>query len=360
MPADAGSHLQNTVMPAPPSTEVSSPDNSLEYQSVSLVAVVGGDSACKALEITPIKAQEGHGLGILLPDARKPNILRPENRDYKMLPSPSPSQHCTEESPHPVVSNAADRLGGASGEGSRESGTEIQMGASTSTNLLFPPLPAYGPATPLRRITSLCFRITSGVLSLSFLGAIVAGSVVKSLPAFASDTLKRIKGGDPDESRPFNRIEKERAKERRVEEAYWETRQRDPPSVDGADLETGVKGASNRQLSGGKDKLLCDIGYYAQRVGLEVEEFKVETEDGFLIDLQHVFDPDDPPYYPDEGNENVDTGASRGKRRRKYPVLLMHGLLQNAGAFCVNDDESLAFYLCKRWASSVWTLPIEI
>ncbi len=31
----------------------------------------------------------------------------------------------------------------------------------------------------------------------------------------------------------------------------------------------------------------------------------------------------------------------------------MHGLLQSAGAYCVNDDDSLAFYLCKS-GYDVW------
>ena len=34
-------------------------------------------------------------------------------------------------------------------------------------------------------------------------------------------------------------------------------------------------------------------------------------------------------------------------------MLLLHGLLQAAGTFCVNDDSSLAFYLCKS-GYDVW------
>ena len=37
----------------------------------------------------------------------------------------------------------------------------------------------------------------------------------------------------------------------------------------------------------------------------------------------------------------------------KYPVLLLHGLLQSSGTFCVNDDSSLAFFLCKS-GYDVW------
>lgn len=297
----------------------SSSDNYLRNQSVFLGVGKDEGSAYKALEITPndtvIETQVGNRLpGVPLAEARKLNALRSkDNADTK---------------------------------------TNIER-APASTNPLFPPLPVYGPATPLRGIQYLFFRVTSGVLSLSFLGAIVMGSVAKSLPAFASDTLKRIKGDDPDASRPFNNLEKERAKTRKEEEDNWEAYQKDHHKYSSSEeeLEIGGKGARDRQLAGGKDKLVCDIGYYARRVGLEVEEFKVETEDGFLIDLQHVFDPNDPPFYPGEGSEDVNGGSggdSRGRGRRKYPVLLIHGLLQSAGAFCVNDDDSLAFYLCKR------------
>jgi len=37
----------------------------------------------------------------------------------------------------------------------------------------------------------------------------------------------------------------------------------------------------------------------------------------------------------------------------KYPVLLWPGLMQSSGAFCVNDESSLAFYLCKS-GYDVW------
>ena len=141
----------------------------------------------------------------------------------------------------------------------------------------------------------------------------------------------------------------------------WKVRRRD--SQGGAEeedeKEKGVGGKRWRRrrrdiVAGGEDALLCDVGYYARRVGLEVEEVEVVTEDGFVITLQHVFDPDDPPYYPkergevEEEQEEEEGGSSVKGGRRKYPVLLMHGLLQSSGAFCVNDEDSLAFYLCKR------------
>jgi Partial alpha/beta-hydrolase lipase region len=55
---------------------------------------------------------------------------------------------------------------------------------------------------------------------------------------------------------------------------------------------------------GGPDPLVCDATYYARRAGLDIEEFKVQTENGFVIALWHVYDP------------NEYTSAS--ERERKY------------------------------------------
>ena len=114
--------------------------------------------------------------------------------------------------------------------------------------------------------------------------------------------------------------------------------------------------------------MICDLGYYARRVGLDVEEFKVQTEDGFIISLWHVYNPKE--YKPvsaerrtyrkpevflshhvADSRENGISGSQYKDGNRKYPVLLVHGLLQSAGAYCANDDDSLAFYLCKRYGN---------
>ena len=58
---------------------------------------------------------------------------------------------------------------------------------------------------------------------------------------------------DPNRFRPFYKEEKERK-----------------------DIETG--------------RLKCDIAYYAKRVGLDCDEAKVETEDGFILAIQHIID----------------------------------------------------------------------
>jgi len=110
---------------------------------------------------------------------------------------------------------------------------------------------------------------------------------------------------------------------------------------------------------GGADPIVCDIRYYARRVGLDVEEFDVDTEDGFIISLWHVYNPKDfsgpadrsvPPRLGECGKKR---SMHNSERKPKFPVLLIHGLLQSAGAYCVNDDESLAFFLCKA-GYDVW------
>ena len=210
---------------------------------------------------------------------------------------------------------------------------------------LFPPLPVYGPPTLLRRLQCIVFRVCSGVLSLCFLFVIVMGAIAKSLPLAFMSLISLLRGRDPNATRPFYEIEKERAKKRRDEIKAWAARRRDSQS---AGDQGGERGIRNKQIAGGRDNLVCDIGYYARRVGLDAEEFEVQTEDGFLITMQHIYDPDDPPHYSDENiGEKGDRGKSANGKRRRYPVLLMHGLLQSSGAFCVNDEDSLAFYLCK-------------
>jgi len=37
-------------------------------------------------------------------------------------------------------------------------------------------------------------------------------------------------------------------------------------------------------------KLKCDINYYAKLQGLRGEETRIETEDGFILTLQHIID----------------------------------------------------------------------
>ncbi len=56
---------------------------------------------------------------------------------------------------------------------------------------------------------------------------------------------------------------------------------------------------------------------------------------------------------PDLFTGEVRKRSKNSEQKPKFPVLLMPGLLQSAGAYCVNDDDSLAFYLCKS-GYDVW------
>lgn len=91
------------------------------------------------------------------------------------------------------------------------------------------------------------------VLSVCFLVFVMACAMAKTVPSMAWTVLSWCQFKDPDRLRPFYILEKER---RRIE----------------------------------KGKLKCDVGYYAQRVGLECHESQVETEDGFILTIQHIVD----------------------------------------------------------------------
>lgn len=229
------------------------------------------------------------------------------------------------------------------------------------TNPLFPPLPLYGPPSILRSIQCRVFRVSSFFLSISFLGVIVLGSLFTSIPPICRSGWYRITGRDPDASRPFYEEEIRRKQIRKSEQGAWK-RQRSQDAVSQAEERCGSDGFVPTE--GGPDPVKCDVGYYARRVGLDVEEFEVQTEDGFIIALWHVFDPREYTKLPeqdrrDRGPELFTDAAKREPwskedgKRRKFPVLLMHGLLQSAGAYCVNDDDSLAFFLCKS-GYDVW------
>ncbi|KIM97660.1 hypothetical protein OIDMADRAFT_105193 [Oidiodendron maius Zn] len=236
---------------------------------------------------------------------------------------------------------------------------------SSRTHPLFPPLPLYGPSSLRQDIQSLLFRISSFFLSLAFLGVIVLGSTVTSIPLMFKHIWLRLTFRDPAARRRFYEEEKRRKKARKEAEKVWKKHSSltDSRTVMDPDNEDKAAWGAFVPTEGGPDRLICDVGYYARRVGLDVEEFKVQTEDGFIITLWHVYNPleyvprsdttreahsfntfpgDDPSEY---------SGSS--KQKRKFPVLLIHGLLQSGGAYCVTDDDSLAFYLCKS-GYDVW------
>ena len=258
---------------------------------------------------------------------------------------------------------------------SNKAGASLRTAVPSSrTNPLFPPLPLYGPPSLLRNLQCTGFRISSFFLSLAFLGVIVLGSVFTSIPLMCRHIGLRLAFRDPNARRPFYLEEIKRKKDRAEAAKTWKRQRRrrssstsssNPKMVDENEEEAG-RDEEFEPTEGGKDPIICDVGYYARRVGLDVEEFKVQTEDGFIIVLWHVFNPKEYRRVPVEhrGYKKPDVfptfqsvgdavyGASKKQYahgRKKYPVLMVHGLLQSAGAYCTNDDDSLAFFLCKRY-----------
>lgn len=241
------------------------------------------------------------------------------------------------------------------------------------TNPLFPQLPLYGPPSFFRDLQCLGFRFSSAILSLAFLAVIVLGSAFTSIPLMFRHIRLRLALKDPNSRRPFFEEEKKREKARREEAKAWK-RQRRRGSTNSKTTNNIEEEAGNTDgfepTEGGEDPLVCDVGYYARRVGLDVEEFKVQTEDGFVIELWHVYNPREhspspeshrdhqapivlPEISEQESGANIDSSSFCSKGKSRYPVLLIHGLLQSAGAYCSNDDDSLAFYLCKS-GYDVW------
>lgn len=219
---------------------------------------------------------------------------------------------------------------------------------------LFPPLPSYGPPSFVFTIKCLVLQWVSFLLSLLFLGAVVVGALVCRTRLAVSHVKIRLRGQDPNEQRAFYEEERARELERQKNLQQWKRRQEKREVDEEAPDECPP-------LEGGKDPIICDVAYYARRVGLDVETFRVQTEDGFIITLWHVYNPQEYMPLPADARAPRGPGVFTGKKdpglssrsNRKYPILLMHGLLQCAGAYCTNDEDSLAFYLCKS-GYDVW------
>lgn len=325
--------------------------------------------AVEAKFVTPhdpvIITSDGNRLpGVPLDEAHKLNILRDElEQNTPAVPRiQDHGDHGSSES-HNIIDVPAARNGKSLQHQQSADGTLRKSMPPSHTNPLFPPLPLYGPPSLLRNLQCATFRVSSFFLSMSFLGVIVLGSLFTSIPILAKNTLLRLTFRDPDKQRPFYEEEKRRAAARKELERNWKKR----PSQGRVpvDKEKPINNDGYVPTEGGPDPIKCDVSYYARRVGLDVEAFEVQTEDGFIIDLWHVYDPREyRELSPDERaarGPDVFTGETRrGKKTlrdpsapRKYPVLMIHGLLQSAGAYCVNDEQSLAFWLCKA-GYDVW------
>jgi pimeloyl-ACP methyl ester carboxylesterase len=251
----------------------------------------------------------------------------------------------------------------------RQTGPLNTVNPPAYTHPLFPPLPLYGPPSLLRTFQCQTFRVISFCLSLSFLGIIVVGSCLSGIGIGVKKTWLRVRGINSNKRRPFYKEEIARKKARRKAAIRWKRTQRKlnnkretaASEVEyGEDIEGDIPDTEFPPLEGGDDPIVCDIGYYAKRVGLDCEMFHVQTEDGFILELWHIYNPHEytPLSEAERDHREPDVFYDRKTKdhyasNRRYPVLLVHGLLQSAGTYCTNDDDSLAFYLCKA-GYDVW------
>lgn len=331
-------------------------------------------SAVEARFITPRDPVIETANGNRLPAVPFEEAVELNRLKDKLEQKDSPGEECQSGAKSPDRSTPQDTGDGPSvcDPGSPQS-TKAEAPFRTAfppsrTNPLFPELPLYGPPSILRNLQCYGFRFTSFFLSLSFLGVIVLGSVFTSIPLMFEHIGMRLTFKDPDARRPFYEEEKRRKEARKAEAREWRRKKRRGRSLsklgDRNEEEAGQNGG-HVPTEGGKDPLVCDAGYYARRVGLDIEEYKVQTEDGFIIMLWHVYNPLEykpasaehrgfgkpvvfPSTHVENGLMNGTPGVQYVDGKRRYPVLLVHGLLQSAGAYCTNDDDSLAFFLCKR------------
>ncbi|PGH16166.1 hypothetical protein AJ79_01933 [Helicocarpus griseus UAMH5409] len=231
---------------------------------------------------------------------------------------------------------------------------------------LFPPLPEYGPPSVLTRIQWRALRVVSFCLSLTFLGSIVLVASVSNGVIAIKGLYIRLRGGDPGPARPFWTEEcKKKGVRQRAARAWEEEKRRQAAAVttprsdlDAEEQNFGLGEPMFEPLEGGEDLILCDISYYARRVGLDAETFKVQTEDGAVLTMWHLYNPKEYSPLPASDRDCIGPPSALQSRRaapharpdakdRKYPILMIPGLLQNPGAFCTTDDDSLAFMLAK-------------
>ena len=264
----------------------------------------------------------------------------------------------TGESSSPMHQNTTDILieQGSGAEQSKQPHHLILQAVDSIDNPLFPPLPSYDSPTFAGNAQYCVTRCVSFLLSLSFLTCIFIGALACTAGTALSDAIARLKGQDSVSLRAFHAEEQARSSARAESDRKWHAQRRKKH------LDEEQCPDECPPLEGGRDPIVCDVAYYARRVGLDVETFRVQTEDGFIITLWHVYNPQEytslsPEQRRERGpsvfNEPKNVDPSRPESNRRYPVLLIHGLLQSAGAFCTNDDDSLAFYLCKS-GYDVW------
>ena len=308
-----------------------------------------------------VTADGGRLPAVPVEEAKKLNALRDEVDDRdpsESLPVKGEAREAKDGTIHGASPVPEDSESYAGEEGKTDAPLKSQTPPSR-TNPLFPPMPMYGPPTLLRRIHVMFFRCSSAVLSLCFLLVIILGALFTSIPEVAQRQWMRLTLRNPDKTRPFFQEEDRRRRARRAAEKAWQKRDQKQENIEAQDPEDFAP------LEGGPDKIPCDVRYYARRMGLDCEIFDVQTEDGFIIELWHIYNPreykrtsasqrtpNDPNVFTPSSTAGV-SGSQYPPGSKKYPVLLIHGLLQSAGAYCTNDDDSLAFFLAKS-GYDVW------
>ena len=97
------------------------------------------------------------------------------------------------------------------------------------------------------------------------------------------------------------------------------------------DLESRGHGYTPRKAYDNLESMTAtsDLRYYVREMGLDLEEYDVETPDGFVLVLHHIYDP----------KERLEV------RELRKPTFLQHGLLSCSGAFIATGKNSLAFFL---------------
>lgn len=175
-----------------------------------------------------------------------------------------------------------------------------------SPHPLFPPLPTYGPPSTLRALQWSVIRYVSSFLSLLFLMVVVMGAMWQHTRDYVSDAARmRWNGHTPHIERRFYMEEWERESERRHADQKWKRRQGKKDIIE--EEEEEEEGPDEcPPLEGGRDPVVSDVAYYARRVGLDVETFKVQTEDGFIVTLWHVYNPQE--YVPLPAEERQHRG----------------------------------------------------
>lgn len=97
------------------------------------------------------------------------------------------------------------------------------------------------------------------------------------------------------------------------------------------------RGPSLPPLTKEQAVLTKDLRYYIKLNGYDLEQYTVTTQDGFNIELNRIVVP----------REDKETAE------RRYPVLMLHGLMQSSASFCTSGEHSLAFFLVKN-GYDVW------